>query len=70
MQLLLVAILIFWPGLVTGFVDKPVTIDPAKIEIQLRPEDAAKSVAEPPTESAGSGDEGAAAIERMLKEQK
>ena len=70
MQLLLVAILIFWPGLVTGFVDKPVTIDPAKIEIQLRPEDATKSVAEPPAESAGSGDEGAAAIERMLKEQK
>ena len=70
MQLLLVAILIFWPGLVTGFVDKPVAIDPAKIEIQLRPEDATKSVAEPPTESAGSGDEGAAAIERMLKEQK
>ncbi len=70
MQLLLVAILIFWPGLVTGFVDKPVAIDPAKIEIQLRPEDATKSVAEPPAESAGSGDEGAAAIERMLKEQK
>ncbi len=70
MQLLLVAILIFWPGLVTGFVDKPVAIDPAKIEIQLRPEDTTKSVAEPPAEAAGSGDEGAAAIERMLKEQK
>ncbi len=70
MQLLLVAILIFWPGLVTGFVDKPVTIDPAKIEIQLRPEDAVKSVAEPPAESTGSSNDGAAAIERMLKEQK
>ena len=70
MQLLLVAILIFWPGLVTGFVDKPVAIDPAKIEIQLRPEDATKSVAEPTAEAAGSSDEGAAAIERMLKEQK
>jgi len=70
MQLLLVAILIFWPGLVTGFVDKPVAIDPAKIEIQLRPEEAAKSVTDPPAESAGSRDEGAAAIERMLREQK
>ena len=70
MQLLLVAILIFWPGLVTGFVDKPVTIDPAKIEIQLRPEDAVKSVAEPPAESTGSSNDGAAAIERMLNEQK
>ena len=70
MQLLLVAILIFWPGLVTGFVDKPVTIDPAKIEIQLRSEDAVKSVAEPPAESTGSSNDEAAAIERMLKEQK
>jgi tripartite ATP-independent transporter DctM subunit len=70
MQLLLVAILIFWPGLVTGFVDKPVTIDPAKIEIQLQPEYAVKSVAEPPAESTGSSNDGAAAIERMLNEQK
>jgi tripartite ATP-independent transporter DctM subunit len=69
MQLLLVAILIFWPGLVTGFIDKPAVIDPATIEIQLRPEEAAGAVAEPPADS-GSSDDGAAAIERMLKEQK
>ena len=35
MQLLLVAILIFWPGLVTSFVVKPTAMDPAKIQIEL-----------------------------------
>jgi hypothetical protein len=70
MQLLLVAILIFWPGLVTGFVDKPVAIDPAKIEIPFQPENPAAPSAEPPAESGGQRDDGAAAIERMLREQK
>ena len=35
MQLVLVSILIFWPGLVTSFVPKAEATDPAKIEIQL-----------------------------------
>ena len=70
MQLLLVAILIFWPGLVTGFVDKPVAIDPAKIEIPFQPENPVAPTAEPPAEPGGQRDDGAAAIERMLREQK
>ncbi len=69
MQLLLVTILIFWPGLVTGFIDKPAAIDPAKIEIQLPP--ANRTVpAQPPAAQETDHDEGSAAIERMLKEQK
>ena len=35
LQILLVAILIFWPGLVTGFLDAPSTVDPTKVEIQI-----------------------------------
>ncbi|MBI4192224.1 MAG: TRAP transporter large permease subunit [Betaproteobacteria bacterium] len=35
LQLLLVAILIFWPGLVTSFVDRNVGHEPSKIEIQI-----------------------------------
>ena len=47
LQLLLVAILIFFPGIVTGFLDKPQTADLQNIEIKLddsqEAEDAAKS---------------------------
>jgi tripartite ATP-independent transporter DctM subunit len=35
LQLTLVAILIFWPGLVTDFVTRPPVTDPANIEIQI-----------------------------------
>lgn len=35
LQLMLVAILIYWPGLVTYFLDKPPAVDPSKIEIHL-----------------------------------
>jgi tripartite ATP-independent transporter DctM subunit len=52
MQLLLVAILIFWPGLVTDFVPKAATIDPAKIEIEL---ELAKPPAEPEVPAAPAG---------------
>lgn len=37
LQLLLVAILIFWPGLVTSFIDQPLSVDPAGVEIELAP---------------------------------
>jgi tripartite ATP-independent transporter DctM subunit len=70
MQLLLVAILIFWPGLVTGFIDRPVAIDPAKIELQLQPEEQAVPIAEPPAKPGGYPEDASSAIERMLKDQK
>ena len=35
MQLILVAIIIFWPGLVTDFLPKSAPADPARIEFQL-----------------------------------
>lgn len=70
MQLLLVAILIFWPGLVTGFIDKPAEIDPAKIELQLAPADHTPPAAQPPAARGDGREEASDAIERMLKEQK
>ncbi len=35
LQLIMAAIVIFWPGLVTAFLDKASTVDPTKIEIQI-----------------------------------
>jgi TRAP-type mannitol/chloroaromatic compound transport system permease large subunit len=35
LQLIMVAIVIFWPGLVTFMLDKPSGIDPATIKIEL-----------------------------------
>jgi len=57
MQLVLVAIIIFWPGLVTDFVPKPATLDPARIEIQMdQPGDARE--------------DSSAEIERQFRQQK
>ena len=70
MQLLLVGILIFWPGLVTGFIGKTDVIDPAKIEIQLEQTGATTPATEPPAARGNERDDGSAAIERMLREQK
>ena len=36
LQLLLVAILIFWPGMVTSFLDKPVQVDTDKVKIEVQ----------------------------------
>jgi hypothetical protein len=57
MQLLLVAILIFWPGLVTSFVPTPKASVPGNIELQL--EQSAPKIDEPSSD-----------IERLLKQQK
>jgi len=35
LQIIMVAIVIFWPGLVTAFLDKGSTADPSRIEIQI-----------------------------------
>jgi len=35
LQVILVVIVIFWPGSVTYWLDKPVVGDPAKIEIPM-----------------------------------
>jgi hypothetical protein len=35
LQVILVIIVIFWPGSVTYWLDKPVHLDPGKIEIPL-----------------------------------
>ena len=39
LQVIMVAIVIFWPGLVTAFLDKPINVDLNKIEITI-PDDA------------------------------
>jgi len=74
MQLLLVAILIFWPGLVTSFVPKAASPDKEKIEMQL--EQIAPS-AEPPSSesvrpvvpgSSDKSDDASTDVERLLKQ--
>ncbi|HEV7801152.1 MAG TPA: TRAP transporter large permease subunit [Burkholderiales bacterium] len=71
MQLLLVAILIFWPGLVTSFVPKPQASDPSRLEFQL---EQARPPVEPPggeRDKAGSeqkSDDPSSDIERLLKQ--
>ena len=35
LQVIMVAIVIFWPGLVTSFLDKPSNVDPNSIKIEL-----------------------------------
>jgi hypothetical protein len=35
LQLIMVGIVIFWPGLVTFMLDKPSTVDPATIRIEI-----------------------------------
>jgi tripartite ATP-independent transporter DctM subunit len=45
MQLILVAIIIFWPGLVTGFIGQDATVAPAAIEAPAQPvEDSAAEI--------------------------
>jgi TRAP-type mannitol/chloroaromatic compound transport system permease large subunit len=39
LQVIMVAILIYWPGLVTAFLDKPSDIDPTKIQINMPSEE-------------------------------
>jgi hypothetical protein len=39
MQLILVAIIIFWPGLVTGFIGQDAPAAPAAIEAPAQPEE-------------------------------
>ena len=35
LQLIMVGIVIAWPGLVTGFLDQPVVFDPADVQIDI-----------------------------------
>ena len=70
MQLILVAIIIFWPGLVTNFVSKSAPVDPVKIEIQLEQPVPSAPTAAPDASPGGTKDDQSAEIERLLKEQK
>lgn len=68
MQLILVAVLIFWPGLVTGFMATANPVDPAKIEMQF--ERSVPSAIPDPASGGSSNSDQSAEIERMLKEPK
>jgi TRAP-type mannitol/chloroaromatic compound transport system permease large subunit len=57
MQLILVAIIILWPGLVTDFLPKSAPPDPGRIEIQL-------------DTPGGAGEDSAAEIEQQLRQQR
>ncbi len=70
MQLILVAIIIFWPGLVTNFISKDKPVDPVKIEIHLEQPESSAPIAAPDASPGGARDDQSAEIERMLKEQK
>ena len=59
LQLVMVAIVIAWPQLVTGFIPKVRTMDPAKVEIRIEP-----AFGERP----GDEDRAAREIERALRE--
>jgi tripartite ATP-independent transporter DctM subunit len=72
LQMMLVAIIIFWPGLVTSFISKDVPANPGRLEIQL---DQVPEAPAPPTIEGGSAkdekaEDPAAEIERMLRQQK
>jgi tripartite ATP-independent transporter DctM subunit len=60
LQLVMAAIIILWPGLVTTFVEKGLAVDPSKIEIRIPGTDDSK-----PTDGE---DQGAAEIERLLRQ--
>jgi len=79
LQLILVAMLIFWPGMVTYWLEKPVVEEPSKIELQFQtpdyeleaPESAPAEGAtprEPGEPPASSNDRAADDIERALKQ--
>ena len=42
LQVIMVAIVIFWPGLVTMFLDKPIDFDPDKVKIEIEQNDYGK----------------------------
>ncbi|MFZ9561949.1 MAG: TRAP transporter large permease [Burkholderiales bacterium] len=71
LQLILVGILIFFPGLVTSFVSKPEVQDATKIEIQLeQPAAPAVPVESSPGNTGEEKDDQSAEIERMIRDQK
>jgi tripartite ATP-independent transporter DctM subunit len=63
LQLILVAILVFWPGLVTSFLDKEKVIDTRKIHIEVPAEPARKGA----PGSTGDDDDPTRALERAMK---
>jgi len=71
LQLILVGIIIFFPGLVTNFVSKPEVQDPTRIEIQLEQPAAPAAPTESSTGKPGEEkDDQSAEIERMIRNQK
>ena len=67
LQLMLVAIIIFWPGLVTGFVDRPAAVEPGRTEIVLPPEETPPPPEAPADRKDGAADP-SAEIDRMLRQ--
>ncbi len=62
LQLILVAILVFWPGLVTNFLDKEKVIDTNKVRIEVPLEPARKDAA------GNDEDDPTKALERAMKD--
>ena len=51
LQLIMVGIVIAWPGLVTALLDKPINVDLNKIEITVPSDESAPSTESAPKES-------------------
>ncbi len=72
LQLILVAILVFWPGLVTSFLDKSVEVDVNKMQIEV-PAEAPAMDGDPGQQSSGTDtaapadDDPAKALERVMR---
>ncbi|HXC38462.1 MAG TPA: TRAP transporter large permease subunit, partial [Burkholderiales bacterium] len=61
LQLLLVAIVVFWPGLVTSFIDKDVDVDIKKIQIEVPADDSGPGQGDQPPAGQAPGSPAAAA---------
>ncbi len=69
LQLIMVGIVIAWPGLVTAFLDKPSTVDPSKIEINVPPPDIAPPPdLAPPSETPDKAEDAASDLEKALRQ--
>jgi len=69
LQLIMVGIVIVWPGLVTAFLDKPSDVDPTKIEIVIPPQEQEPSATPggPDKSSDEKNDSSAEDIEKQFK---
>ncbi len=70
LQLIMVGIVIAWPGLVTALLEKPSTVDPTKIEITIPPSDFGGSLEPGKPADDASGERQGEDLEKELRQSK